>query len=213
MENRFQKLSGYSLMIGSFLMIVTMVLHPSGGNFEHLLKIYKVAIIAHSIAIFSIPFVSFGFYGLSVALQTKSKISFSAFAISSFGLIAAMIAAAINGLTLPFYVMQHAQDVEPNLSTVKLILNYGSNLNKSMDYIFIGGSSLSMALWSAIILRNTIFPKWIGYYGLLLVLLAIIGFALNVNFINLIGFRIYIFGMSSWIVLVGYLLAYPKEKI
>ena len=133
-------------MIGSFLMVVTMVLHPSGGNFEHLLKIYKVAIIAHSIAIFSIPFICFGFYGLSIALLSKSKISFLAFSMSCFGLLAAMIAAAINGLALPFYVLQHAQDVEPNLSTIKLILNYGSNLNKSMDYIFIVGSSLSMAL-------------------------------------------------------------------
>jgi hypothetical protein len=201
-------------MIGAFLMIVTMVLHPSGGNFEHLLKIHKVAIIAHSIAIFSLPFVGFGFYGLSIALQTPSKMSFLALFISCVGLIAAMIAATINGLTLPFYVLQHAQDTEPNLTTVKLILQYGSNINKPMDYIFILGSSLPMGIWSALILRTTGFSKWVGYYGLGLLLLAVIGVSINFNFINVIGFRAYIFGMSSWIVLMGFLLAYKfKENI
>jgi hypothetical protein len=213
MDSRFQKLSGYCLMIGAFLMIVTMVLHPSGGNFEHLLKIHKVAMIAHSIAIFSLPFVGFGFLGLSRALITPSKVSFLAFCISCTGLIAAMLAATINGLTLPFYVLQHAQDTEPNLSTVKLILQYGSNINKPMDYIFIMGSSISMGIWSVLILRTTGFPKWIGYYGLVLLLMAGIGFFLNFNFINLVGFRAYIFGMSSWIVLMGYLLAYKLKSI
>jgi hypothetical protein len=208
MDSRFQKLSGYCLMIGAFFMIVTMVLHPSGGNFEHLLKIHKVAIIAHSIAIFSLPFVCFGFLGLSTALITPSKVSFLAFCISCIALIAAMIAATINGLTLPFYVLQHAQDTEPNLSTVKLILQYGSNINKPMDYIFILGSSLSMGIWSVLILRTTGFPRWVGYFGLLLLFMAVIGFFLNFNFINVGGFRVYIFGMSSWIILMGYLLVY-----
>lgn len=212
MEKQFQKISGYSLIVSSLLLIFTMVLHPSGGSIEHLLKIYKIAIGAHSIAIFSMPFVGFGFYGLSMMLLTKSRVSMLAFIIIALGLVAGMLAASFNGLILPLFIVQHANDTEQNLNIIKLIINYGFYINKSMDYIFIISSSLSTGVWSLLMIYNNKISKWIGYYGLVLLLFAIAGLVLQFNFTNLFGFRIYVFGIVSWIILTGYSMIKQKVK-
>ncbi len=100
-ETEFIKTAGICLLIGALLATLAMTLHPNGGNIEHIIKIKSVLAFSHSVAIFCLPLIGFGFWGLSKILETKSKISTLAFFIFSFGLFAAMIAATINGLTLP----------------------------------------------------------------------------------------------------------------
>jgi len=206
MENRFIKVAGLSLIIGSFLLIITMVLHPSGGSIEHILKIRKVIIASHSLAIFSLPFVAFGFYGLSNLLLTKSKISILAFIIFSFGLVAGMVAATINGLTIPIFLSNYSNEIDQNLNIIKPLLKFGFAINKPLDYILITASSISIGIWSVLIIRTSKMPKWVGYYGLSFLLLGIIATILQFNFITLLGFRVFIFGMVSWIIITGVLM-------
>lgn len=211
MKINFQKFAGYSLVIGSVLMVLTMVLHPSGGNLEHIFKISQVLIISHSIAIFSIPFVAFGLFGLSETLQTSSKISYLGFTFVGFSLVAVMLAGSINGLILPMYISKFYSETEQNLETINLIINYGSKFNKAMDFIFIVGYSIAMLIWSVIIIQTSKLPHWIGFYGFGLIAFVIIGFLLQFNFISVWGFRIYIFGIVSWIVLTGFFMIKPQK--
>jgi hypothetical protein len=208
MEKEFSKTTGFSLIVSAILMIVTMVLHPSGGNIEHILKIKGVIMGSHSLAIFSLPFLGFGFWGLSIALQTKGYLSMLGFIMSCFGLVAGMIAATMNGLTLPLYVSNAPNALDPN--TLKAILMYGRYINIPMDYIMIVMLSCGIAIWSFLIVLTDLFPKWIGYFGLLLIGFGILGIFLQFNFANLFGFRIFIFGMASWIILMGYFMILRK---
>lgn len=211
MKISFQKLAGYCLIIGSILMVLTMFLHPSGGNLEHITKIAKVLIISHSIAIFSIPIIAFGFYGLSETLQTSSKSSYLGFTFVGFSLVAVMLAGSINGLILPMYVYKFYNKMGQNLEIVKLIIGYGSKFNKAMDFVFINGFSIAMLVWSVVIIQTSKLPRWLGFYGFILFTFVIIGFLLDFNFISVWGFSIYIFGIVSWIVFVGYFMVKNKK--
>ncbi len=206
MEKSFQKAAGYCLIIGSLLMVLTMVLHPSGGSLEHIVKISKIAIISHSIGILSVPFIAFGFWGLSTALKTESNLSFLAFIFLAFGLLAIMLAAALNGLILPIYAMNHQNEVGQNLETVKLIIKYDTTFNAAMDYIFITFYSIAMGIWSAIIIKTAILPQWTAFYGFILLIFALIAFFFKLNFISVTGFTIYILGIVSWIISMGWFL-------
>jgi hypothetical protein len=206
MDKSFQKFSGISLIISSILLVLTMVLHPTGGDIKHIMQMHDVAIVAHSLAIFALPFLAIGFYGLSVALLTDNKISLLAFIFVCFALFAGMIAASINGLILPMFVENYANDFEQNINVLKPILKYGSFFNKAMDYVMIIGILVAIIIWSVLIIQSTKFPKWIGYYGLFLLVIASLGAILDFNFVNLFGFRIFVFGLVSWIVLVGWLM-------
>jgi hypothetical protein len=185
------------------LLIVTMVLHPSGGNIAHILKISRVIVISHTLAVFSVPFVGFGFYGLSLSLLSKNRLSILALIIMAQGLVAVMIAGTINGLTLPLFLDIYADKIEPNLNILKPIIHYGFSINKPMDYIFITASIVSILIWSILMLKVDKFSKWLGYYGLFLILMGVLGVVISFDFIHLGGFRTFVFGMVSWVILAG----------
>jgi hypothetical protein len=205
MEKQFKQSSGISLLVGCVLLILTMVLHPLGGSIEHILKIKKVIMISHSIALSCLPFIGFGFWGLSTLVQTKSRLSSLSFFIAAMALVAAMIAGTINGLTLPLFVSE-ASYASTDPATMKAIVTYGKYINIPMDYIFIAAISFSIGLWSLLIIRTGNLSKWLGYYGLLTIACGFGGILLQFNFVNLFGFRVFIFGMVGWMVAVGLLL-------
>jgi len=213
MENQFYKSTGISLISGALLIIITMVLHPSGGSIEHIIKISKTITIAHSLAIFSLPIILFGFYGLTIALLDKWKLSILAFIIISFGLIAAMFAALFNGLTLPYFLNQYSERLEENIEALKPITNYSFAINIPLDYIFIIACCIAILVYAIIILLENKFPKWIGYLGIFISLFAIIGGLTGLVFTSLTGFRIFTFSIAAWILSSGtILLKYNSNK-
>jgi hypothetical protein len=207
------KNSGISLLIGSFLMVATMVLHPFGGSFEQLLAISTMTIVSHSIAIFSIPFTLFGFWGLTKRLEAEETFAKAAFITAALGLIAAMLAAAVNGLVLPFFIEDFRDASQQTIEQIKPILRYGFALNKAFDFILIGGLCEGFLLWSIAILKTKEMPKWIGYLGILLgvgfLTLLLSGFVLT----SLYGFRLFVFGIVLWIIATAiYLMKAPRSN-
>ncbi|WP_028297015.1 hypothetical protein [Olivibacter sitiensis] len=211
MDKEFSRISSISLVIGSTLMAATLVLHPSGGSMEHILNIKTILITSHSLAILSLPFIAFGFWGLSNALLTKSKISMLSFIISCFGLFAAMVAATINGLTLPLFLSKAAlRNIDFNI--VNTIRAYGDNINMPTAYLMFAAFALSIGIWSILIIRSEKFPKWIGYYGLLLILLGIFALFNKYNLIGLLGFRTIVLGIIGWTIAVGTKILFTNRK-
>jgi hypothetical protein len=201
-EQEFKRISGICLLLGSVLAILAMTIHPHGGDIEYIVKIKNVLSFSHSIAIFCLPFVGFGFLGLTSLLQTKSKISTLAFIIFSFGLLAAMIAGTINGFTLPEFASSYSAKSN-EISVVKKIVEYGRFINIPMAAIFIGATSLSIAMWSFLIIQTIHISKWKGYFGLAIIAFGLFGLFFNFNFTDLFGFRIFMMSLVSWIILIG----------
>lgn len=205
MESQAYKSTGISLITGSILVILTMVLHPSGGNMEHIIRISKTITITHALAIFCLPIILFGFYGLTMRLMDTMRLSILAFLILTFGCIAAMFAALVNGLTVPYFLGQYTDRLEENREVLKPILNYSFAMNTSLDYIFIVAFCLAIALYSIVILRTDKFPKWIGYFGLLFIIFLSVGAITGFVFTSLTGFRIVVFSLAGWILSAGFL--------
>lgn len=210
MELQFRKTTALCLLIGSLLATITMMLHPSGGSMEHITHTKGAIVFSHSVAIFCLPFIFFGSWGLSLLLQTSGRISMLAFLGFCAGLIAAMIAASINGLVLPYFAERYYKSGIDE-AVLKAILGYGRYMNAAMDYIFIGACVFAIGLWSIIIVTKVLLPKWIGYYGFIIIAFGMIGIFTNFNFISVFGFRIFIFGLVSWLVLVGVVMLWAKS--
>ncbi len=206
MANQFHKSSGFALILGSLLMICTMILHPSGGSIKHIIAISNTIIAAHSLAIFSLPIILFGFYGLSDKLSESYKISTLALMIIAFGLIEAMLAALINGLAIPYFLEKYADNPEMHESIIKPIIIFGFSMNKPLDYVFIGAFCLAISLYSLLMIRTRKMPVWLGYYGILLMAASVTGALTGFVFTSLMGFRIFVFSLAGWILITGYFL-------
>ncbi len=210
MKHQAYQSTGFSLIIGAFLVIVTMVMHPSGGSMERILSISKTITITHALAIFSLPFISFGFYGLTHKLMDTRKIAVLAFLILIFGLIAAMFAALVNGLTVPYFLGDYAHRLEENREVLGPILNYSFALNTPLDYIFIVGCCLAIVLYSISILMTHTIPKWLGYFGIIFGIFVGIGALTGFVFTSLTGFRIVTFSIAAWILCAGFFVMRTK---
>lgn len=206
----FKRASGICLLVGSILATLTMALHPMGGDVEHIVKIKRVLMFSHAIAIFCLPFIGFGFWGLTNMLKTKSKMSLLAFFILFFGLIAAMIAATINGLVLPNFASKYWIN-DSDVSVLNKIIGYGHAINISMTYIVITAISLSIGIWSFLIIKTNQLSKWLGYFGLIVIIIGLLGVLLNFDFTSLLGFRTFVFGLVGWIIVIGIKMIKPEK--
>ncbi|MGX1928867.1 hypothetical protein [Flagellimonas sp. 2504JD4-2] len=197
MKTQSTRTSGISLLIGSFLMFVTMLLHPGEGGFTQGMTF---ALISHSLAIGSVPFSAVGFFGLANVLGEKDFLSKIGLAIMLLGLFAAVMAASFNGLALPLFI----KDV--SLETARQsgeILSYNRALNHSFDYILIAGMFISTFLWSLAIWLTKVLPRWLAYLGITLFVIGVVAVISGFYFLNVSGFRILIYGWVIWIVGAG----------
>lgn len=197
------KNAGISLLLAMALIIFTMVLHPAGGSVEYLQKISRRIVLTHSIAIMALPFAALGFWGLTQLLGVNRFLPIAAFAFIMMGLIAVMIAAVTNGLILPIFIQRYYDAAPGTIESFRLILKYIASMNAAFDYVFAGASSVSILLWSVFILIKKTLPVITGYFGILLFLF--IGYMMisEPGLTNLLGFRIFTFGVSLWFILVG----------
>lgn len=85
----------------------------------------------------------------------------------------------------------------------KWLINYGKNINIPMALIFISATLISIGIWSILIIISEQLRKWIGYLGLIIVLVALISLFSKFNFTSVIGFRIFVFGIVIWITACG----------
>jgi hypothetical protein len=206
MNNLFERKAGISLIIFAFLLVVTMVLHPVGGSIEHILNITGIIVVAHSLAIFSLPFGWVGFWGLTRKIGTDNFMSVLGFAMMSLGLVAALLAAATNGLAMPIF-LQHYKDATPEtLTAIGPILHYGYAVNHAFDYVYTGAFCVAIGCWSIAIWRTRALASWIGWFGIVLSVGTAAIFISGVAVNNLHGLRIFVSCIMLWIVLTGVVL-------
>lgn len=213
MKSQFDKNAGIALVFFTVLMIFTMVLHPVGGNFEHLLKVRSLIVITHSMALLALPFACVGFWGLTKKLGTENFLSILAFAFMMFGLFGVMIAATANGLVLPIFINRFEGSSPAMLEAVEPLLRYNFSVNNAYDYIYTVGFCLAMLGWSVAILATKKLPVWIGYLGIILSVGAASIFVFTVNSGSLQAFRLFVVSIVSWIAAVGIVLVKGSRAI
>lgn len=207
-----EKSGGIALLTGSFLMLATMVLHPAGGNLQQLLRTTSVIVISHSLALVAIPFLAVGFWVLTKRMGVNHFLPLISFAMVLTGLLAGMIAAIINGLALPIYIQNYHGATAEVTTSIKPILRNNIALNQAFDFVFLGAVSLSILFWSIAILTLKKLPLWIGFFGLGLSVTAIGMLATGFVFVNLHGFRLFVFFNVVWISLIGIALIRLKPE-
>ena len=201
------KKAGISLIVFTVLLVFTMLHHPSGGTLQHLSDITTMIVITHSVAILSLPFGWIGFWGLTRKMGTDSFGSVLGFAMISLGLVAALLAAATNGLVFPIF-LQHYKDASPEtMAAIDPILRYSLAFNNAFDYVYTVAIGLAVLCWSIEMLRTQKLPVWIGWIGVALVVFIVALFIFGVGVNSLHGLRLFGGGLVLWLLVTGGVLA------
>ena len=118
-----------------------------------------------------------------------------------------MMAAALNGLAVPFFLERMGEITSENSGMIRTVLIYNYSLNKAFDLIFILALSGAAVLWSWAIVRTGLLKKWLGFLGLVVGALSIAMTLFGFVFTDLEGLRIFIGAFVIWLLAVGVALA------
>ncbi|WP_461791602.1 hypothetical protein [Pedobacter sp.] len=211
MEIFSKKLAGINLLLGSLMAVLTMVLHPIGGDVQQMVKIREMLIFSHSLAIACVPLIAFGLWGVSSLLATPNRLAMLAFFIAMLGLGSAALAGTINGLVLPKFVA-HFADGKVELGMLNAILDYARSFNGALAYIFMVSITVAILIWSILMVGRGAPMKWLGYYGQLVVVFGIVALMLKSNMTSVHLFGVFIFGMASWLILAAVVMINTELK-
>lgn len=196
--NENTRKGGWLLICGSLMCVVTMGLHPAGGDARYLSKMASLFMATHYLAIVALQILIAGFIQVRKLLRADAALVFT-----TTGLSAAIIAGTINGIVLPLFASKFSAPDAEHEPIVYVLIKYCLTLNKAFDFVMIGSMCIATALWSVAMLKQKILDVWVAYIGLLLSFLIIVHFAAGFVFTSLTGFRLLSAGLIVWLLLLG----------
>jgi hypothetical protein len=203
MNTSFEKKAGIALILFTCLITVTMIFHPSGGSFSYIVKATPIILISHTIALISLPFACFGFWGLTAKIGISNFFAFSAFIIVSFGLISVLMAGIFNGFAFPLFVGNYKDATSEIMASLKPVLTFRQSIAAAFEYVYIGSFCLSILFWSVSILVTKKLPLRIGYFGILISICGIAVNCLGVSPASVHGAMLFALCIVIWVVTIA----------
>lgn len=183
-----------------------MALHPSGGGILTPAQYERFAImnvVAHSLAIASMPVSFLGTFALTRRLQSPDRLSISALVVYGFALIAGMLTATASGfIATPLVGGATTAATELNHA----LYHYTGLWNQAFARFLAVGSSTAILLWSLAILRNRRLSARAAYYGIPVGILIVLFAGSGSVKLDVHGFGLVMILQSVWFISVGTLL-------
>lgn len=206
--------SGIALIAGMAGTIITMALHPTGHDLTsgNAASMMQLNVAVHTLALVCVPILFLGAIGLTQRLASPNRLALSGLVLFGFAEVAVMIAAAASGLITPglFHHMSEAGPAATDAWRAAMALN--GHLNQAFALIFTVSSSVAIVLWSAAILKSSIFNRALGIYGCILGPLTILGVLSGHIWLNVHGFGMVVIGQAVWFISAGVLLWKEKQE-
>jgi hypothetical protein len=207
-----------TLIIGALGAVVTMIFHPTGTDLlgqpdEIARRNEMITIATHSVALFSLPLLFFGFLGFSRRIGLNHPLVLAAIVSYGFALIAAMNAVVINGLVAPVITRQIITTDGTTREVLRMILMNNTLFNQAFDKVFIVACSYAILFWSVRIIKNGGLAKIIGVFGCALSLISIFSILSGHVRMNVHGFGLLVFGQIVWTILVAVFLFRLEDSL
>jgi hypothetical protein len=201
-ERSARRSDAAALVAGALATLVTMALHPRGGEAlrdgETLSRAGVAAVVSHSIALAGVPLLLLGFWGLSRRLGWDSALVRLAFVTYSLGSAAVVNAALMSGLVAPGVALSIRAASPEGSPVVQSFFAYTFVLNQSFARVYVVASSAAVVLWSVRGLRLGAPWRGAGVFGALAgaaVAAAVVSGALP---LNVHGFGHVVLLQSAW---------------
>ena len=207
MQSQLKSPEGTSFMLGTALMIITMLAHPHAGSLAGLLRVppivFAMNVFTHSMGLLSVPFVLLGAWQLTRRLATP--VATGAFIAMCGGMVAIVSAMTLDGLVVSALVAA-AKSPGAIAGQLATLLAYNTAVIQSFSLVYVVAVSIAVLAWSVGILRSAVLPKWIGYYGVIMALATALTMLNGIALVDFIGIKLFVFGFVSWTLLMGILL-------
>ncbi len=188
--------------------IVTMAFHPTGGDLfdpAGFQRAARLILAVHALALVTLPVWFFGGAALTRRIGGKDPLPRLALTVWGMGLVAAMIAAAASGLLAPS-LAEALREGGSEASLWDVLFHFNGMVNRAFARIFVGGSAISVTLWSVGIVRSRNLGRALGMSGLVLGPLIFLALVSGHVRMDVHGFGAIMLAEALWFIAAGVLL-------
>lgn len=192
-----QRLGGLALLLGLVCISATLALHPTGHDFAGAGRAAAghENVVAHSLALVSLPLSAFGLLVLTRELTSPSRLSTAAFVVHAQALVAVMIAAVASGFVATD-LFDSDEASSPEIASA--LLAYTHHLNQAFAKVYAVASSAAVALWSMAASRTPRFGRAFATWGLVASALGIAGVVTGHLQLDLHGLGVLVLSQGVW---------------
>jgi hypothetical protein len=209
------RMSGLALITGMIGTIITMAFHPTGHDLvtsEQFNSVARIAVAVHALALICMPIIFLGSLGLYRRLAAPDRLSLAALVMYGFAMVAVMNAATLSGLVAPGLARHMLANEAGSRDMWSVAFHLSGDLNQAFAMVFVVASSAAIVLWSAAILRSSIFSRALGLYGCILGPVTLIVVLSGHLRLNVHGFGMVVLSQAAWFISAGVLLWKEKQE-
>jgi hypothetical protein len=201
-----ERKSGWALIAGTVAGIIIMSLHPSGHDIAapgQLESVLRLSIAVHALALFSLPVLFLGAWGLSRRVETEDRVALAGLVTYAFGLAAVMNAGVLNGLVAPGILRQVFASDSPASQSARLMAGYYFRQNQAFAQVYVVAVSVAIALWSVSIIRSRRLDRALAIYGVILAPIILIALLSGHLSMGVHGFGMVVLCQGIWFIAAG----------
>ena len=201
---RREALGGTALIAGAVMGLVTMALHPTGGDVMRDARGQgALALAVHALALTAVPIAAYGAVALTRRLAPGGGLAELALAFYAVSAVATLMAATASGLLAPGLIARLATLDGDARVVAGEVLHYNGSVNQAFARVLVGASSIAIGLWSAEILRTGRLHRGTGVFGCVVALLTLVVLLSGHLRLDVHGFGAVVLAQSVWLVAVG----------
>jgi hypothetical protein len=201
---RREALGGTALIAGAIMGLVTMALHPTGGDVMRDVRGQgALALAAHALALTAVPVAAYGALALTRRLSPAGGLAELALAFYAASAVATLMAATASGLLAPGLIARLVTLDGDARVVAGEVLHYNASLNQAFARVLVAASSLAIGLWSAEILRTGRMRRGAGIFGCVVAALTLALLLSGHLRLDVHGFGAVVLAQAAWLIAVG----------
>ncbi|MEX2182624.1 MAG: hypothetical protein WD771_11330 [Gemmatimonadaceae bacterium] len=192
-----------ALVVGSLAGLVTMVLHPTGGDVVDVATAggaNALVTAVHALALLGQPLLLTGMLALTVQLRARRDLAIGAFVFFAFASVAVLIAGAASGFVSPAAVRGLGDADDLTRAGMMNAMHYTGLLNQAFAKIYVLFTGIALVLWAAAMLLGRELSRALAVYGAILGVVLLAGVLTGQLRLDIHGFGAVVLGQGIWMV-------------
>jgi len=199
-----ERLGGGVMVLAAVMGLVTMAFHPTGhevaaGGGPKVM----LSLVVHALAIASLPLAFYG--GLALTRRLGTDLAALALSFYGAGLVAVMVAAVASGfLAAPLIERVMGGEGEP----ARTMLAYNVSVNQAFAALNVGGLSVGILIWSALLVRGRALGRSVGVLGCVVSVGSLVALFAGLK-LDVHGYGAIVLAQAIWQIATGITLRGP----
>jgi len=200
-----EKKGGLALMGGMMVLLLVMLLHPTGRDLLAPGKLERVALanaMVHGTAIAVLPVLFLGSLALTRRLDGADRLAVAALVAYGLAAVAGVIAATSSGFVATGLAREMVQAPVSDRRSWAMLLELAGHLNRAFAKVLTVASAAAIVLWSAAMLRRR-FARILAVYGIAASAITVLGVAPGKLILDVHGYGLVVLTQALWFVGAG----------